>query len=372
MNNYKISNRQMIFMLFIFRVTMTLSYMSSIDFPPNNQDNWIIILLSFFYVMFFSTPFLFLINKFKDLDMIEYFSLILGKKPAKVINLAYGIYFLGYSIYLTGVESQFVNMSLLPSNPNWSIIALLLIICLYILSKGIILIFWSGEMVASITSLGIILLIVLGLKNMDIKLLLPILKDSTLGEINKGSFLTSLVYTDIFLLVMGAKYLEDKKDINKTFIKGVIIPLVLITIISIVVQTSLGVEQSRHFIYPFMIYSRLIDYASVLERIDILYATTWISAHTGKIAIYLLFSLMCFKDLLNIKKSRILALILTIIVGIISIRIVNREVIGITVFFLKRALYIPFIFTTIIPTFVCIVYFFRRKTLKKYTIKEEI
>lgn len=371
MDNDKISNRQMLLMLTIFRITMSLSYLNALHFPPKNQDNWIIILLSFFYVIFFSTPLLFLINKFKDFNMIECFSLILGKKTTKVIKLAYGIYFLVYSISLVVIESQLVSISLLPSTPNWAIVALLLMVGLYILSKGIIQIFWSGELVSSVAFLGIVLLLVLGFKNVDIKLLLPILKDSTIRELNKGSFLTSLIYTDIFLLSMGAKHLEDKESINKIFIKSAIFALSFVTIIIIVVQTSLGVQQARHFIYPFLIYSRLINYTSMLERIDILYAVTWISAHSGKVAIYLLFSLMCFKDLFNIRKSKALALILGIVVGVVSIKIVNRRVIGINAFFLNEALYIPFIFTTIIPTFICIVYFFRRETLKKYTIKEK-
>lgn len=371
MSNDKISNRQMIFMLTIFRVTMSLSYFGSMDFPPSNQDNWIIILLSFLYAIFFAIPILFLVNKFKGLNMIEYFSIILGKKGGKIINLVYGIYFLAYSIYLIGIEAQLAGVNLLPSISNMVIIGLLLIVSLYILSKGIVLMFWSGEMISSLAFIGIILLVIAGLKNVDINLLRPILKDSTLMEINKGTFLTSLIFTDIFLLSMGAKYLTDKKSINKVFIKSVIYSLLFVTTINIVIQASLGVEQSKNLIYPFLIYSRLIKYSSVFERIDILYVITWLSAHTGKVAIYLFFSLMCFKDVFNIKKGRALVIILTIIVGVVSINLTNKELLGVNEFFLKNVLYIPFIFSTIIPTLICIVYFFRRKTLKKYTIEEK-
>lgn len=372
MKNNNISSRQMLIMLIIFRVTMSLSYLSSLDFPPSNQDNWIIILCSFFYTTLFALPILFLTNRFKNSNMIEYFSIVLGKWMGKIVIMTYGLYFLTYSVYLIVLENQLVSVNLLPETPNWLIVSMTLIIGLYILSKGLIVMFWSIEIIAVMSFVGLTALLLLGLKNVDIQVLFPILRDSTIGQINKGSFLSSLIFVDIFIVSMGSKFLNDKGQINKIFLKSVIYSILIVAISMIVIQTSIGIEQARHTIYPFLIYTRLIKYKSVFERIDIIYVLTWLSGQSGKVSVFLLFSLMCFKEVFNIKKGKWFVFALATIVGIIAVNISNRTVFGIDVTILKGVLYVPFIFTTIIPAFVCIVYFFRRKNLKKYTIKEEI
>lgn len=367
MSNNKISSRQMIVMLTIFRVSMSLSYLPSIEFPPHNQDTWIIVILSFFYAVIFAIPFLFLINKFKESNMIEYFSIIFGKWIGKVFIFLYGIYFFAYTIYLVVLENQLVSVNLLTTTPNWLVVSILMIFSIYLLSKGLILMFWSGELLAYISFVGIITLLILGLENIDLNILRPILQDSSLKDLNRGTFLSSLIFVDIFLLTMGGKFLEDKKQINKIYIKSVIYSIIFVVVSKIFIQTSLGIEQSKHTIYPFLVYSRLISYSSMIERIDALYVITWITSHSSKIAIYLLFTLMCLKDVLNVKRGKKLIVVLTIAIGSIAVIISNNKIMGITRSILKGVLYIPFIFTTIIPAFICLVYFFRRKSLKKYT-----
>lgn len=372
MNNNKISSRQMIFMLSIFRVAMSLSYLPSIEFPPYNQDTWIIVILSSLYAILFAIPLLFLTNKFNSYNMIECFFIVLGKWVGKLFVIVYGIYFFIYTIYLVVLENQLIAVSLLPATPNWVIVSMLLVFSLYLISKGLISIFWSGEFLATISFIGIIILLVLGLKTMDINVLRPILKDSSLKELNSGSFLASLIFLDIFLLTMGGKFLEDKRQINKIYIKSIIYSILFVVTSKIVIQTSLGIEQAKHSIYPFLVYTRLIKYNSILERIDVIYVTTWISAHSSKIAVYLLFSFMCFKNVFNINgKEKMVPTIMAILIGIVSVIISYDKVMGVSKIILQGVLYIPFIFTTIIPVFICIVYLFRRKTLKKYTIEEK-
>lgn len=364
MKNKNISSRQMIITIVIFRVTMAMSYLTSLDFPPCNQDNWMILLFSVFYIILFSMPLLFLTNRFNNFDMIEYFSIVLGKWIGKIMIVLYGVYFLLYTLYLTILEVQLIGTNLLPDTAYWLTITMLLITSLYILSKGMIMTFWSEELIGTLSLVGLILLLVLGFKDVDMTELLPVLKDSTLRQINKGSFLSSLIFVDIFVLTMGGKFLEDKRQINKTFLKSVIYSIILVIAIMIVIQTTLGVEQAKHTIYPFLSYSRLIQYDATLERIDIIYTITWLGAHTGKIAIYLLFSSMCFKTSFNIKRGKWIGLVLAILIGTVSNFITIRELMAIKTETLKSFLYIPFVFTTILPFFICAVYFFRKKTLK--------
>lgn len=366
MNSHKITTRQMILLITTFRLTMVISYMPSKDLPPANQDIWIVLLLSFFYTTFLSIPLLFLTNKYSNLTLVEYLEKILGKFAGKLLGLCYALYFTAYSIFSVILQAQLVGVNVLARTPNWIIIGLLIFISLYIGSKGLVMISWTGEIVTPIALVSIILLILLGLKNVDFALLLPILSDSTFKEINLGAIMASFLVTDIFILAKCTPYLENKKDINKIFIKSVLYSLIIGAIAVIVTQGALGVEQVRHENYPFLIYARIINYTSAFERIDVIYVITWIASNTGRVLFYISFSYMTFKEVFNINKGKVLYYAIGIIVGLISIYIANTRIIALSKSPINSMLiYSSAIFITIIPLLTTTVYFLRRKTLNK-------
>lgn len=364
MENDKINSRQMILILIIFRITMSISYMPSINFPPHNQDTWIIVLLSFFYVIPLKAPLLFLANKFKDKDIIEYLEIILGKFLGKFVGILYFLYFFFYTIIVIVIQVQLAGVNILSNTVTWLILLVLLTISIYIALKGIVSIFWTSELITTTSLIILSSLIVLGLNEIDISLLYPVLKSSEPIDINKGAFMSSLVFVDNLVLAMSIPYFKDKKSINKVFLKSVIYSIVFIVIIIVVTQTTLGIEQSRHSNYPFLLYTRLIGYNDIFERIDSIFVITWISIYVGKIATYLLLTSISLKKVFNIKKKSIPVIILALFMGIIANYIANDKLLVIDYDITNIILYISAVFTIVIPSLVCIIYFFRRKSIK--------
>lgn len=197
MNSEKITSRQLILIISTFGLSKTISYMFALSLPPKNQDVWIMILLSLIYSLIFRTPLLFLNSKFPELTLVEMLEKILGKYVGKFFGLLYALYFVVYTGVIVILQAQMTGVNILARTPNWLIIGLTIIACLYIGSKDLVMMCWTGELVTPISLAAIILLILLGLKNVDFTLLLPILSDSTFAEINKGAIMFSLLTADV-------------------------------------------------------------------------------------------------------------------------------------------------------------------------------
>lgn len=364
MDSQNVTSKQMILLITIFRLTTVILYMPSLNLPPYNQDVWIMVMFSFFYTVLFGVPLLFLSNRFSNLSLIEYLEKILGKTFGKFIGFLYGLFFLLNSVNLATKQAKIIAINILSYTPNWLIILILAITSLYIALKGFKVIAWAGELIIPATIVSIIGLIILGIKNVHFASLLPILSDSTFYEINLGSLMLSLLSSDIFILAMGLPYLENKKDINKIFLKSKAYSIGLVTIIVIVTMGALGVEQSRHLNFPFLIYTRLINYPAVFERIDPIYTITWLSANIGKVLTYIYFSSMAFKEVLEKKDNKTILYIVVIIVTLITIYISNTiTIVGYSQIINLFLIYSSLIFGFIIPLITVFVYFFRRKSL---------
>lgn len=366
MNKERITSRQAVLLLSMFRITLVISYTPALGLPPANQDVWIAVMLSFVYTLILRIPVLFLANKFNNLTMMEYTEKIMGKFIGKFIIIIYGIYFLAYSVFTLIIQSQFVGVAVLTRTPYWIMIILVLVLSIYICIKGLVILYWSAELIIPVALFSIISLIILGLKNVDFNLMLPILSDSTFLEVNQGAIMLSFILTDILILVMSVSFLENKQDINKIFIKSNFYSVIVVAIVIIVTQGTLGVEQAKHSNYPFLIYTRLIDYSSVFERIDLIFVISWLSANVGRVIFYMYLSFMAFKHILRPKNDKALIYVINILVSIISLYLLN---IG-TKIMSKGSLntilmYISIIFVTLIPLIAMIVYFFRRKSINR-------
>lgn len=366
MNKETITSRQAVLLLTIFRITLVISYTPALGLPPANQDVWIAVILSFVYSLILRVPILFLANRFNNLTMMEYTEKIMGKFIGKFIIIIYGIYFMGYSVFTLIIQSQFVGVAVLARTPYWIMIIFVTALSIYTCLKGLIALYWSSEFIVPAALFAIISLIVLGLRNVDFNLLLPILSDSTFLEINQGAIMLSFILTDVLILVMSVPSLENKKDINKIIIKSNLYSVIVVAIVIIVTQGALGIEQAKHSDYPFLIYTRLINYSSVFERIDLIFVITWLSANVGRVIFYIYLTFMSFKHLLKPKDNTKLIYTINILVSIISLYLLNKGAKIMSKGLLNTILmYISIIFVTLIPLITMIVYFFRRKTINR-------
>ncbi|WP_353093479.1 endospore germination permease [Tissierella praeacuta] len=361
----KISSRQAILFITISRVTTILTTMPIIYMPPANQDIWMVIIVAFFYTTLVCTPLLFLSNRFNEFTIIEYTEKILGKVFGKVVGALYGIFFLTVAILFSYIAIQMVRTSFLTNTKPILTIIFLMGCCMYVASKGVDVILRGSELLVPIILVFIIIFVVLGYSSIDLKILLPIYKDSSFLDINIGAIQMSFIFVDIFIISMIAPKLENKKDINKIFIKAVFCSSLFILLVVVATQASLGIEQTKHSNFPFLSYIRRMKTYSIFERVESVYILIWIVAMMGKIVMYTYIATETFKEVFNKKDRNFILYIIGTFIILITYYFAEYRPILIEIKSIPLLEYIYyFIFETFIPLVLVIVYIFRRKKFK--------
>lgn len=361
----KVTRRQVTLLLIISRLSIAISTMPTINIPPYNQDIWVAVLLSYFYSIVIMLPLLFLANKLREYNLIGYLNKLYGKIMGRLIGFFYGLFFIANAVNGITNQMELVVSTILSQFPIIWIILLLGITSIYTVSRGLIARARGVEIFGPLAIFIMLFLVVMGLGDVDFNFLLPILRDSSLVDINKGGLQLSLFYVDIFLLVMIVPDLENKREINKIFLQSLLASTLLLAIMVIVSQGLLGLEQIRHSNFPFFLYTRNIDVGTLFERIDALFVLGWLLASLARVNGFFYLSVRTFRELLGKDlREKYMVTVIGLILSSISLYILNNTSVN-----LNRSsangVYniIFFIFVIGIPLITCIVYMFRRKTL---------
>lgn len=361
-----VTSRQAIALITITRLSTAISTMPAVNIRPHNQDVWIMVLLSILYTYIMMIPLLYLANKFKDSCMIGYLDVVYGKGLGKILGFFYALYFLGNAINDSTVQSELIVTSILVDTPESLILVAMMLTCIYCVSRGVVTVLRATEIMAPIALAIIIGLLFLGVNNFKYYLLLPILSESKILDINLGAMELSTIFSEIFLLAMLIPYLENKKDINKIFIKSSIYSLGLLSIIIVICQITLGVEYTRYSNFPFLLYVRSIDIFEVVERIDSVAVMAWLITSICRISAFLLITVKAFRKLFNKEKNeKVILPIVGLILSITTLYIINNRSVIITredIDTIRSVLFIVFVIA--IPSITCIVYFIRRKSIE--------
>lgn len=266
---------------------------------PANQDIWLMI-ISTFYCLLFNIPLIFLAMRFSNLSIIQYMEKIFGKYIGKVLGILYGLFFIRVAIHYY-IEIQMIRTTFMDELSPIIIILVLMIVSIYEASRGLEVSVRTVEFFGPIVVASLILFIVLGFNNIDLTVLLPIYEDSTLSRINMGAIEASLIFTDPNLLSMTFPSLSNKKDVVKIVVKSKIYSQLIIILMVIATQVSLGVEQARHSNFPFLTYVRLVRTYSIFERIEAAFLVTWLIIVTTRSVSYLYISSKAFKEVVDKK-----------------------------------------------------------------------
>ncbi|NLV89007.1 MAG: GerAB/ArcD/ProY family transporter [Tissierellia bacterium] len=362
----QVSTRQMIYVLVLNRIGTIITIMSIIHMGPGNQDIWIMMILSTFYCLLFNLPFLFLSMRFSKSSIIGYMEKIFGKFIGKILGVAYGLFFMRIAILYYYIEIQMIRTTFMEELSPIIIVTVLMIVSIYIASRGFEVSVRTIEFFGPIVIGSIIFYIVLGFNNIDLTVLLPIYQDSSLASLSMGALEASLIFTDPVILSMNFPSLSNKKDAGKIIVISKIFSQLIIILMLIATQVSLGVEQARHSNFPFLTYVRLVRTYSIFERIEAVFLITWIIIVTTRVVSYLYISGKAFKEVFNKKDIKPFIYAVGIILGIIIYYISDVNPRLAYLYGRKtQEYYYYFIFNIGIPILAIITYYIRGRDFKK-------
>jgi len=365
--NRKLPLIEVIFIIFLSALTPTYFKSTTLTTPPANQDVWFVNIVSIVYTIVVCFPLLFLSNRFSKLNLIE----IIQKLCGKIIGNLLGFLYIGFMVFICASGSvdtvQFLGSAIIPETPVYIILIFLLFTCSYLAYKGIDAIGQSTMIYVPIILCVFLLFTILNLKIMNFKTFLPVLKDTNLWELNLGAFIIAARYYDIIILCMLTPNIEDEKNINKSFYYSLGIYTLVSIIMTVSTQAVLGIEQSKHAKYSYLIYARQIDVFDFIQRIESFTIMCWFFARFIKFSAYIYIILISIKKIFNPKNPNKYIILIALTIYLIATKtsmansIMYSKIVSYKIF-----PYISSVFLIVIPLFLLIVYFFRRKKLNGF------
>lgn len=341
------------------------TFMPILTAPPANQDVWIVLIMVFPYIFIINAPMLFLMNKFRGMNVNEMTKTILGEFFGKVVSLIFTAFFVFCFMSCMLMTAIFINLYIFPETPTWALLLYMLVPISYAAYKGAGTISRLSIFIVPFIMLTIVIFFVLGLGLMDFGALQPVLADSTLLELNEGAFLTGARYSEILIFLVFSFWLKQKSSINKTYAAALCAFAISFFLMLIPTLTVLGVELGKHIWNPYFVYTRQVNGYDFIERVQSLNTLAWFPASLLKLMMYNFMGSYVFSGVVKAKSHKSFVIPISIIGFVVCLLPVIDK--SSTVEFLRSDRIFPFIVlpvTFVIPFIIAIVYFIRKKKIE--------
>jgi len=365
MEKAKISASQLFILMVLFELGTSLLLPVAME---AKQDAWLAILLGMLGSLVLFVIYCKLYSYYPDLLPTEYMQKILGKAIGSVLAFLYISYFI-YDVarVLRDIGEMLLTFSY-SDTPLFIANALLILVIIYTVQKGIEVVARSGELffifmyVLAVT--GFLLIVCSGL--IDFKNLQPILEDGILPVL-KVVFIQTLYFPfgEAIVFTMILPYLNNPKKAKVTMLCATGLSGINLTITMLINISVLGVDLTARSQFPLLSTVQSIQVADFLERLDVFFMLALVIGGFSKISVLFYASMIATATLFKIKSPSRLSYPIGLIVLFMSLMISRNfqehlhEGIGVEMFFLQ----IPFL--AIIPVLLFLVAFFKNRKQQK-------
>lgn len=361
MEKAKISAIQLFVLMVLFELGSALLVPLAID---AKQDAWIAILIG----MVFSFVLLLVYHKlywyYPDLLPTEYMQKIVGKVAGSVLAFLYLFYFMYDASRVLRDFGEMLLTFAYPETPLFIANALLMLIIIYSVRKGIEVIARSGELLFMLMFLlsvvGFILIVVSGL--IDFTNLQPVLEKGIVPVLKV--VVTQTLYfpfAEVIVITMILPYLNNPKKAKLTMfcaagLSGINLILTMVINISV-----LGVGLTARSQFPLLSTVQTIQVANFLERLDVFFMLALVIGIFVKISVLFYAAVIGSASLFKVQSPSRLTYPMGLIVLFMSISIASnfQEHIHEGLKVAMYVLHIPLL--VVIPIFLLLVAFLKNR-----------
>ncbi|KNH19661.1 spore gernimation protein KB [Priestia megaterium] len=361
MEKAKISASQLFILMVLFELGSSLLLPIAME---AKQDAWLSILLgmvsSFILFLIYHKLYLY----YPDLLPTEYMQKLLGRVIGTILAFIYILYFL-YDV--SRVLRDFGEMLLTfayPDTPLFIANALLILVTIYTVRKGIEVIARSGEIlfifiyVLAIT--GFILIVCSGL--IDVTNLQPVFEEGILPVL-RVTFTQILYFPfgEAIVFTMILPYLKNPKKAKVTMLCATGLTGINLAITMLINISVLGVDLTARSQFPLLSTVQSIQVADFLERLDVFFMLALVIGGFFKISILFYAAVIGTANLFKVKSPSQLSYPLGLIILFMSMTISSNfqehlhEGLKVEMFIL----HIPLL--AIIPPFLLLIAFLRNR-----------
>ncbi|MED4241083.1 GerAB/ArcD/ProY family transporter [Priestia megaterium] len=361
MEKVKVSASQLFILMVLFELGSALLVPLAIR---AKQDAWLAILLGMVgsFVLFLVYHKLY--TYYPDLLPTEYMQKILGKVMGTVLAFVYILYFMYDAARVLRDFGEMLLTFAYPDTPLFIANALLMLVIIYTVRKGIEVIARSGELLFIFMYIlavaGFILIVSSGL--IEIKNLQPVLEEGLLPSLKVAlSETLYFPFTEAIVFTMILPYLNDSKKAKVTMLCATGLSGINLAITMLINVSVLGVNLTARSQFPLLSTVESIQVADFLERLDVFFMLAMVIGIFFKVSVLFYAAVIGTASLFKIKSPSRMSYPLGIIILFMSITIASnfQEHLHEGLYAAKFVLHIPLF--TIIPSLLLLVAFLKNR-----------
>ncbi|KIL48223.1 GerAB/ArcD/ProY family transporter [Jeotgalibacillus soli] len=361
MEQAKISAYQLFVLIVMFTVGSALMLPLASEVK---QSAWLAILLGMgggflLYLIYHG-----LYQYYPNILPTEYVQKLLGKTFGRVLGFIYILYFMYLAARVLRDFGEMLLTFAYEDTPLFIANALLIIVIVYTVRKGIEVIARTGELLFVLAGLlaisGLILIIASGV--IDTANLKPVLEKG-LGALLKTTATQTLYvpFGEVVVFAMILPYLNKSEKAKRAGLLALTLSGVTLALVAAINISVLGVSLLSRSQFPLLSSIQMIQIAGFLERLDVYFMLTLIIGGFCKIGIYTYVAIIGTADLFNIKESSQLSFPIGLIILLLSIIIASNFSEHIQEGLQIVTLYILFPMQVIIPVLLLVIAFFKNR-----------
>ncbi|MGE6753576.1 GerAB/ArcD/ProY family transporter [Rossellomorea sp. NPDC071047] len=365
MEKAKISASQLFVLMVLFELGSALLVPLAID---AKQDAWLAILIG----MVVSFVLLLVYHKlywyYPDLLPTEYMQKILGKVLGTVVAFLYLFFFMYDASRVLRDFGEMLLTFAYPETPLFIANALLMLVIIYTVHKGIEVIGRSGELLFMLmfilSVVGFILIVSSGL--IDLTNLQPVLEEG-IAPVLKVVFTQTIYFpfTEAIVFTMILPYMNNPKKVKLTMICATGLSGINLILTMLINISVLGVGLTARSQFPLLSTVQTIQVADFLERLDVFFMLALVIGIFFKISVLFYAAVIGSASLFKVKSPSRLSYPLGLVVLFMSMTIASNfqehihEGLKVVMFILHIPLF------TIIPLFLLLVAFLKNRKKKR-------
>ncbi|MBE5101461.1 GerAB/ArcD/ProY family transporter [Priestia aryabhattai] len=361
MEKAKISASQLFILMVLFELGSALLVPLAIR---AKQDAWLAILLGMLGSFVFFLVYHKLYTYYPNLLPTEYMQKILGKVIGTVLAFVYILYFMYDASRVLRDFGEMLLTFAYPDTPLFIANALLMLVIIYTIRKGIEVIARSGELLFIFMYIlavaGFILIVTSGL--IDVTNLKPALEEGLLPPLKVAlSETLYFPFTEAIVFTMILPYLNNSKKAKVTMLCATGLSGINLAITMLINISVLGVNLTARSQFPLLSTVETIQVADFLERLDVFFMLAMVIGIFFKVCVLFYAAVIGTANLFKIKSPSRLAYPLGIIILFLSITIASnfQEHLHEGLYAAKFILHIPLF--AIIPSILLLIAFLKNR-----------
>jgi spore germination protein KB len=239
------------------------------------DDSWIAVIIAAAFFIPVTFIYVSLANHYPSKNLFEIDSAIFGKYIGRAVNILY-LFFFSCILALTLYQlTTFISLYLLNETPVFVISGFIMAGVVYVTSKGIEPIVNVSTIASLLTFFGVLMNITLSIRHANFLEILPIL-DKPLYRYTQSSFNSlALDYGEMMIVMMFLGKAGKGLNVKKLFFTATLITMSVLVVLHIREIITAGIL-TPHVLIASYESIRMIEFGSVLTRIEAVSAVLWV------------------------------------------------------------------------------------------------